>query len=363
MSSNKNLKAKITMSIILLLIAVLFAMSCKECPTEPENHNNDLADTTSHNFTWEIDTLCDYSGCLNDVWVVDENNIWVVGEIIMHDPDSSWNGTGFETFNAAHWNGEEWEYIHIRGNLMNDVGPLYSIWYFDDSNIWVSTGFPVHWDGVKWTLYHIQNMGINASVEYGIWASSPSNIYFVGYRGSIVHYDGSSFKKIESGTTLDVRDIWGAKNKRSGKWEILAIASNDLDKCLLRIQNKTVTKLSDDSLSNILDGIWFVPNYQYYVVGAGIHFKSKLDDSSWSRYPSGEVTSYQSHDITGSGINDIFVVGSFCEVVHFNGSTWHNYRNEIPFAGGALGGVSVIGNLIAIAGHIGREAVVIIGRR
>jgi len=36
MPSDNNLKAKTTMSIILLLVAVIFAMSCKECPTEPK---------------------------------------------------------------------------------------------------------------------------------------------------------------------------------------------------------------------------------------------------------------------------------------------------------------------------------------
>ncbi|MFQ6605929.1 MAG: hypothetical protein ACE5D8_10345, partial [Fidelibacterota bacterium] len=38
-------------------------------------------DTTSHNFTWEIDTLGNYGSYLNDVAIIDENNIWVVGNI------------------------------------------------------------------------------------------------------------------------------------------------------------------------------------------------------------------------------------------------------------------------------------------
>ncbi|MDD5766625.1 MAG: fibronectin type III domain-containing protein, partial [Candidatus Marinimicrobia bacterium] len=33
---NNNLKAKTGMPIILLITALLFAMSCKECPTEPD---------------------------------------------------------------------------------------------------------------------------------------------------------------------------------------------------------------------------------------------------------------------------------------------------------------------------------------
>lgn len=349
---------KLYLSLLSMMIMIILLW---QCPDNPVKHNNNLPDTTSHNFIWEIDTLGDYSGYLNDVWIIDENNIWVVGEIIMYDPDSSWNGTGLETFNAAHWDGTKWELMRMCPQ--NIYFSAQGIWVFTDNDIWItSNGTINHYNGLNverlWSIDDWQHGSIG-----NIWASSPSDIYFVGRKGSIVHYDGSGFRKIESGTTLDVQDIWGAKNKRTGKWEILAIASNDQDKCLLRIQNKTVTELLDDNLSNILDGIWFVPNYQYYVVGAGIHYKSKLDDSPWSCYPSGEVTSYQSHDITGNGINDVFVVGSFCEVVHYNGSTWYNYRNEIPFAGGALGGVSVKDNLVAIAGHIGREAVVIIGRR
>ncbi|MDA3870889.1 MAG: hypothetical protein PF551_00880 [Candidatus Marinimicrobia bacterium] len=36
-------------------------------------------DTTSHDFTWTIDTLGIYGSSLRDVAIIDENNIWVVG--------------------------------------------------------------------------------------------------------------------------------------------------------------------------------------------------------------------------------------------------------------------------------------------
>jgi hypothetical protein len=54
---------------------------------------------------WEIDTLGspDGSNWLYDVAIIDENNVWVVGEI---EDDSG-------KFNAAHWNGGEWELIRI----------------------------------------------------------------------------------------------------------------------------------------------------------------------------------------------------------------------------------------------------------
>ena len=80
-------------------------------------------DTTSHNFIWTIDTLGNYSSYLKDVAIVDENNIWVVGNI---ETD---NGE----YNAAHWDGVEWELMGIYSNTLD----LYSIFYFSENDIWV----------------------------------------------------------------------------------------------------------------------------------------------------------------------------------------------------------------------------------
>jgi hypothetical protein len=249
---------KLSIWLILIPIIVILLWQCPDNPVKPDNNT---ADTTSHNFTWQTWTFGDFgSSHFRDVAIVDKNNIWAVGEIFVDDPDSSWNGTGWETFNAAHWNGVEWEYIHIRGTLTYDVGPLFSIWYFDENNIWVSTGFPVHWDGNNWTLYHLQNMGIDASAGNAIWASSPDDIYFVGRKGSIVHYDGSKFTKVESGTTLPINDIWGAYNSKTKQYEILAVASNralNIGRKVLKISGNQVTAVADSGLPCSISSIFF----------------------------------------------------------------------------------------------------------
>ena len=70
-------------------------------------------DTTSNDFTWTIDTLGSYGSYFNDVAIIDENNIWVVGNIVVPDPDSSFNGTGWKEYNAARWDGEQWNLKQI----------------------------------------------------------------------------------------------------------------------------------------------------------------------------------------------------------------------------------------------------------
>ncbi|MFQ6614239.1 MAG: hypothetical protein ACE5D1_05290 [Fidelibacterota bacterium] len=57
-------------------------------------------DTTSHNFVWEIDTLGFY-GELNDVVALAPDNVWVVGEIRIEEPDTIHN-LPYTIYNAAH---------------------------------------------------------------------------------------------------------------------------------------------------------------------------------------------------------------------------------------------------------------------
>ena len=64
-------------------------------------------DTTSHNFTWQTWTFGEHSSSVFiDVAIINENNIWAVGEIYMNDslgqPDPN-------AYNVAHWDGSEWK--------------------------------------------------------------------------------------------------------------------------------------------------------------------------------------------------------------------------------------------------------------
>ena len=307
-------------------------------------------DTTSHDITyWDIDTL-GISGQINDVWIVDEDDIWVVGEINVPDPDSSWNGTGRETFNAAHWNGEKWEYIHIRGNLMNDVGPLNSIWYFDENNIWVA-GFPIHWDGNKWTLYHLQDMGLDVSVDY-IWASSPDDIYFVGYKGSIVHYDGKEFEKMESGTDVDLQGIYGLDKNHIWVAGTMINQSRSVILFYNGVKWNVIVDTNDDRFYGYgFNSIW-TDSYNYLFLNGGSgRCILTLYNLNLFKYSSAGL--WYGHDIDGTGNNDIFCSGAGSEIVHYNGISWHVYE-ELKMSFGdwsVMRSIEVKNNLIVSGGY------------
>ena len=70
-------------------------------------------DTTSHNFTWQTFEFGEASAggsILYDVAIIDENNIWAVGEIYMND---SLGNPDYKAYNTVHWDGQKWELKRI----------------------------------------------------------------------------------------------------------------------------------------------------------------------------------------------------------------------------------------------------------
>ena len=79
--------------------------------------------------------------------------------------------------NAVHWDGYSWTTkrisVNYKGNLITP--PLYGIYSFSATNIWLSSGVPIHGDGTNWVQYHLFDMGILGQDDgylTKIWGSS-----------------------------------------------------------------------------------------------------------------------------------------------------------------------------------------------
>jgi len=73
-------------------------------------------------------------------------------------------------------------------------------------------------------------------------------VYAVGNGGGIARYDGTSWRRLESGTTAEIRDIWGAVDPVTDTRTILSAVSNQFepgDRKILRINpQETVDSLT-----------------------------------------------------------------------------------------------------------------------
>jgi hypothetical protein len=277
-------------------------------------------DTTSHNFVWEIDTLGDYGSYLNDVTIVNEDNVWVVGEI---RTDSTYYG-------AARWMGDHWELLHLKGPGIptTSIRPR-GIWYFSEDNIWFASGSIYHWDGTETSMLWQRDLDTDETVEK-IWASDQNNIYFVGKEGLIVHYDGSEFEKMESGHDVRLICVSGTPDGEyvfiGGYSFVLPVKTQ-----AIMIHNGQVEELyySEDLTASpengygAVSGVSVYGDTAYFVTYAGLWKYNFREDTSIVLE---ELQNYGYRHLNVQNANDIFCLGGGFNYVHYNGSTWDYNR-------------------------------------
>jgi len=302
-------------------------------------------DTTSHNFTWEIDTLGEYGSYLNDVWIVNENDIWVVGNIV----------TDSMEYNMAHWDGVEWELMGLVSqdeqignpgidpiieNYSSNTIDLFAIHYFNENDIWVLSSYPTHWDGEGWTMYHLHNMGIiyGGLSNGAMWGTSSSNMYFVGFGGKIVHYDGNEFVKMESGTDVDLKDIYGIVDDESGDIIVYVCGFTQLDETVILknisgnwsvwFQNpyEKYVNLNLNKISGPIISIWLNElNYLWAITYWGLYKINGNNSNKFDRFPDQNAWGGYINKIRGVNSTDIIFAGDRSSMWHFNGDNLLKY--------------------------------------
>jgi hypothetical protein len=61
-----------------------------------------------------------------------------------------------------------------------------------------------HWNGLDWTA-----TTVGTSYFHDLWGTGPNNIWAVGDGGAILHFNGSGWSNVASGTTQRLRAITG----------------------------------------------------------------------------------------------------------------------------------------------------------
>lgn len=284
-------------------------------------------DTTSHNFTFETFTFGEHSSStLYDVAIIDENNIWAVGEIYMKDslgqPDPKF-------YNAAHWDGVNWELKRIYYD--GGVWIIRTVFAFSANNIWFSAF--VRYDGHSFIEIPIPPVLMGWTVNK-IWGSSSNDIYAVGNGGNIVRYNGS-WQKLESGTDVNLTDVYGTPDG-----EVVWIAGYEDFKptVLLKINNNTIQTIFNsrdylfvfdpEHISGGIAGIWTnSKNYIYVTTWYSLYRKSFYNGFSKEEalIPSNPQTFFGLKS-RGTDINNIFTIGSRYNIHHYNGNTFKSFK-------------------------------------
>jgi hypothetical protein len=349
---------------ILLNLNLFLNLSCNT--TEPTDTNG--IDTTSHNFTFQTWTFGEHSSSiLYDVTIIDENNIWAVGEIYMNDtlgqPDP-------QPYSVAHWDGSDWTIIKVPYHDFNQTvkhpGPLFTIAVIESEIYVVSYANLLKWTGSDWEekAFFMEQIPFDGQVSK-MWGIDENNIYCVGRNGAIYFYFGSDWQKIESGSELDIYDIVGKQNINN-LYEVICVAAKqsvNSSKKIYRIENNILTELNVNGIPSSIRGIWFKPGEKYYVVGSGMFYKNNINSNdNWISFGK-TVTPFYTNAIDGNDLNDIVVCGAYGELLHYNGSSWKSYQDQLEMQAGSYRSIKIKNNFLIAVGYDSPKAVITIGKR
>lgn len=328
------------------VMVVLFACSDSSAPPPPITP----PDTTSHDFTWQRDTLAEFGSTINDVFAISENDAWVVGQFFVKD--STGNVDPANPYNAAYYDGSTWIMYRIFVNLnygngqiirtnkdeMNTVyAPQHKEVWFISSAGGVTKFVNNNWE--EMITPYLQGPG-SANKIWG----TVSDLYFPGKQGYLNHWDGIKFSRIISGYTADLIDIWGTSK------DTIYIAAADYNiqsgdpGFLLRIDNGVVLGKEYSSRDGVMRCVWGM-NGVWYASGCGPVLRregNKWVDQNLLRKCVAEIR--------GTALNNVFIAMEGSALYHYNGST---YQMILPYDvqnGFTPHGLSCVGKSVFLVG-------------
>lgn len=333
-----------------------FQASSIQNPVSSNKVTTTTLDTTSHNFTWQTFEFGDIgagSSLIYDVAIINENDIWAVGEIYMNDslgnPDPS-------LYNLIKWDGAVWkpERVYFKDSQgQSFLAPMKSIFAFNANDVWIGLDQIINWDGVIYKSVELPDVVFQSWINK-IWGSSNSDLYVVGNNGNIAHFNGSNWTKIESGTTSIIGDAWGISN--DGISTVYCTVSSffepQKDRKILKIVNSEVDSISWKE-NKLLYSCWTNGNNYLYVCGSGVY---QNKSGQWQQE---NLPSVSMNMVRGNAINDIFIIGDFGLAAHFNGSSWQVYNDGF----GDIWGLAFQQNLVAFVGQKNGYGAITIGNK
>ncbi|MCZ7616309.1 MAG: glucosyl transferase [Ignavibacteriaceae bacterium] len=229
---------------------------------QSEIKSNELSvttmDTTSHSFTFETFTFGGTAGSstLYDCAIISPENIWCVGEIYVADTSIN----GYTMYNAVHWNGSDWNLKRILYD--RSIWTITTIFAFSENDIWFSAF--VRYDGQNFIEMPIPAILMGWRPNK-IWGSSSSDLYVVGNNGNIARYNGQSWQRIESGTELNIGDIWGIADGNGGFNKYL-VSEN----ALLKLDSYNQLNRINVEPGMFLNSVWGITDKLIYTAGDGV---------------------------------------------------------------------------------------------
>ncbi len=331
-------------------------------------------DSTSHNFNFEVFYLGDgASSVLYDVAIINDTCVWAVGEIYKKDSLGNWDN---EPYGAARWDGKKWHLMKVSyrdfGNTTIWPGKLKAVYGFSPDNIYVaSSANLLKWNGTSWQekAFFMNDISWNGRVNK-IWGTSENNLYLVGDNGAIYFYNGTSWRRLESGTDVTLTDVWGSPDGSvvwacGWNWQGGSVLLARRDENWIKLWDRTAPNFPYSYYGKI-STLWTSGKKEYIVISSGrINRHSILNQNNV--FEESFTLGNFAYCIRGNSKNNITIVGANSMIWHFNGYSWYQYTQFLN-SDDRLNSVSLKNNLVVAVGlrygsAFDKYGLIIIGRR
>jgi len=314
--------------VIIFIVAALFS-GCKKANVVDTKPIKD-----PRTYTWTADTLWfpgSYQTLMTRIWGSSPKDVYVVGHCSSDNNGVMW-----------HFDGNKWENVLLSTGIHADdwgaIGGLYSIYGFSSTDIYAAgsrivgynpnppptftdSNLIIHYDGSTWKRVNTYNGSIVADL-YGI---TSSDVWAGGAKNTLYHYNGSSWIKDSVHVTVptDYYFSIGSISTYNSNYYMVGANIND--------NTGSTTTYFFKRLNNnwAIQDSFFNADFQfglrlnqskladlYSYGGGGIY---KYSSASWSNF---FQTSLPISSMWGAGDNNIFAVGTRGRVYHYNGSDW-----------------------------------------
>lgn len=169
----------------------------------------------------------------------------------------------------------------------------------------------------EWTW---QNPLPQGNMLRAVWGSGPNDVFAVGAAGTILHFDGSQWSIMNSGTTEWLGGVWGSSSS-----DVFVVGD-----CGVLHYDGDVWHTMDSGISYRLNGVWGSSESDVFVVGQGgtiYHY----DGNMWTEMESGITLTYNLNGVWGTSPNNVFAVSNHWDsdgiILHYNGQYWSQMKS------------------------------------
>ena len=198
-----------------------------------------------------------------------------------------------------------WENPLPQGNQLN------AVWGAAADDIWAvgALGVILHWDGTSWKG---ADSGTTRQLN-SVWGGSAGDVWTVGVLGTILRLGGGVWQNFPGGTSYDLMDVWG-----SAQNDVWAVGDPGISGSVSHYNGRLWSNESFPG-TEWLQGVWGAGANDVWTVGTWGKIR-RYNGTSWQEYTSGLGATDDLFAVWGSSASDVWAVGT--GITRFNGSSW-----------------------------------------